>query len=344
MRRIEVMKTRKLGKSDLEVSEIGFGTWTISTNWWGQADDASDMLKTAFDSGINFYDTAPAYGENGLGESIMAEFIKEHKDEIIVTTKCGYDIHAERPKEHSERPHNWTRESIIQQTEESLSRLGLETIDLMQLHNVRIDAVQNDELFETFEMLISQGKIRYLGVALGPAIGWEQEGIESLDKRNIVSLQTVYNLLEQEPGKTFAKHQACTTGNVSQMARVPHASDALSGKVTHETLDEMLASGDHRSYRVKDNMLDNLDKADTLSFLWASETGRTIGQAAIAGILAEPSFATVFPTCLTVDEVREYAKANDNPLSDDEAKQMWELYENNFGIENRFDMELRSSE
>ena len=90
------MKLRKLGNTDLLVSEIGFGTWTIATNWWGQADDPSDMLKTAFDCGINFYDTAPAYGDNGLGETIMADFIKEHKDEIIVTTKCGYDIHAER--------------------------------------------------------------------------------------------------------------------------------------------------------------------------------------------------------------------------------------------------------
>lgn len=337
------MKTRQLGNSDLHVSEVGFGTWTISTNWWGQADDANDMLKAAFDSGVTFYDTAPAYGDNGLGETIMKDFIAEHKDEITVTTKCGYDIHAQRPKEHSERPHNWTRESIITQTEESLIRLGLETIDLMQLHNLRIDAVHDDELWETLGDLVTQGKIRYLGVALGPAIGWEQEGLESLDKRNIVSLQTVYNLLEQEPGRTFAQHNACASGKVSQLARVPHASDALSGKVTHESLDEMLRTGDHRSYRVKDNMLDNLDKADAIDFLWAPETGRTKGQAAIAGILAENTFACVFPTCLTVDEVREYSASNDNPLTRDEAQKMWDLYDNNFGIKNRFDMELRSS-
>lgn len=340
--RLKSMKQRKLGNTELEVSEVGFGTWTIATNWWGQSDDPDLMLNTALDCGINFYDTAPAYGDEGLGETIMAPFIKAHKDEIIVTTKCGYDIHAERPKEHSERPHNWSRESIISQTEDSLRRLGLESIDLMQLHNARIDAVESDELFETLDELVTQGKIKYYGVALGPAIGWEKEGLESLNKRDIKSLQTVYNLLEQEPGKTFANHAACQEGKVSMMARVPHASDALSGKVTRDTLDEMLKSGDHRSYRVKDNMLDNLDKADTLNFLWAPDTGRTIGQAAIAGILAEKTFCTVFPTTLTVDEIKEYAKSNDNPLSDDEAKKMWDLYDNNFGIENRFDMELRS--
>lgn len=336
------MKQRKLGNTDLEVSEIGFGTWTIATNWWGQADDADDMLKTAFDSGINFYDTAPAYGADGLGETIMAPFIKEHKDEIIVTTKCGYDIHAERPKEHSERPHNWSRDSIISQTEDSLKRLGLETIDLMQLHNARIDAVENDELFETLEFLIEQGKIRYYGVALGPAIGWEKEGMESLENRNIKSLQTVYNLLEQEPAKTFMAHKKIVDSEVSMLARVPHASDSLSGKVTRENLDDMFKAGDHRSYRVKDNMLDNLDKADKLSFLWSSETKRTIGQAAIAGILAEKKFACVFPTCITTDEVREYALGNEYPLSDAEANQMWELYNNNFGVENRFEMEMKS--
>lgn len=335
------MKQRKLGNSGIDVSEVGFGVWTISTSWWGQADDAAEMLKTAFDCGITFYDTAPAYGDNGFGETVLAPFLAEHRGEVIVTTKCGYDIHAERPKEQSERPHNWSRESIIKQTEESLDRLGIDVIDLMQLHNARMDAVENDELFATLNDLVEEGKIRSYGVSLGPAIGWVQEGITSLNDRNIDTLQTVYNILEQEPGKTFAKHEACTSGNVSLMARVPHASDALSGKVTHESLDEMLRSGDHRSYRVKENMLDNLDKADTISYLWAAETGRTIGQAAIAAILAEPAFACVLPTCLTTGEVREYAKASELPLSDSEAQLMWQAYENNFEHENRFDMELR---
>lgn len=336
------MKQRVIGNTDLSVSEIGFGTWTIATNWWGQADDASDMLKAAFDCGINFYDTAPAYGEDGLGKSIIAPFIKEHRDEIVITTKCGYDIHAERPDAHSERPHDWSSKSIISQTEDSLKRLGINEIDLMQLHNARMDAVDNDELFATLDELVSQGKIRHYGIALGPAIGWEKEGVESLNSRNIASLQTVYNAIEQEPGRTFARHENCTSGKTSLIARVPHASDALSGKVTRQSLDEMLASGDHRAYRNKENMLDNLDKADALSFLW-TDTGRTIGQAAIAAILAEKAFACVLPTCLTVDEVRHYAQGNDIPLTMQESSKLWDLFENNFGVTNRFEMELRSS-
>lgn len=336
------MKQRELGTTGINVSEVGFGAWTISTDWWGKADDAADMLKTAFDCGITFYDTAPAYGDDGFGETVLAPFLKEHKDEVVITTKCGYDIHAERPKEHSERPHNWSRESIFEQVEESLARLDVDVIDLMQLHNARMDAVDNDDLFATLNELKEVGKIRSYGVALGPAIGWVDEGLTSLENRNIDTLQTVYNALEQEPGRTFARHEACKAGNVSLIARVPHASDALSGKVTRESLNDMLASGDHRSYRVKDNMLDNLDKADAISYLWAPETGRTIGQAAIAAILAEPAFACVLPTCLTTEEVREYAQASDFPLTDDEASQLWAAYDNNFGVENRFEMELRS--
>ncbi|MFN8015239.1 MAG: aldo/keto reductase [Acidimicrobiia bacterium] len=337
------MKYRTLGNSGIEVSEVGFGVWPLTTGWWGKTDDADEMLKTAFDSGITFYDTAPAYGDDGFGETILAPFLAEHRDEVVITTKCGYDIHAERPKEQRERPHNWSRESIIDQIDESLMRLGIDCIDLMQLHNVRIDAVQDDDLFQTLNEFVEAGKIRSYGVALGPAIGWVEEGLYSLENRNIDSLQTVYNALEQEPGRTFARHEACTSGNVSLISRVPHASDVLSGKVTRDSLEEMLRSGDHRSHRVRENMLDNFDKADNISWLWSNESGRTISQAAIAAILAEKTFACVLPTCLTTDEIREYAKASDLPLSDSEANALWEAYDNNFGHENRFEMPLKSS-
>lgn len=336
------MKLRKLGNSEIEVSEVGFGVWPLATTWWGKTDDAADMLNTAFDCGITFYDTAPAYGDDGFGETLLAPFLKEHRDEIVLTTKCGYDIHAVRPKEERERPHNWERESIIAQVEESLTRLGIECIDLLQLHNARMDAIENDDLFQTLNEFVEAGKIRSYGVALGPAVGWIAEGMASLDNRNIDTLQTVYNAIEQEPGRGFARHEECKAGNVSLISRVPHASDALSGKVTRDSLQEMLNSGDHRSYRVKENMLDNFDKADALSYLWAPETGRTIGQAAIAAALAEPAFATVLPTCLTVDEIKEYAAASDMPLSESEKETYAPLYDNNFGHTNRFEMPLRA--
>jgi aryl-alcohol dehydrogenase-like predicted oxidoreductase len=128
-------------------------------------------------------------------------------------------------------------------------------------------------------------------------------------------------------------------GRVGLISRVPHASDTLSGKITRDT---EFAPGDHRGHRNRDNMLDNFDKAETLSFLWEG-TRRTMGQAAIAGILADPSFTTVLPTCLSVEDVAEYAAASDLPLAADEKAKLDELWDDNFGVTNRYEMPLKSS-
>jgi len=334
------MRYRRFGQSDLEVSEVGFGVWTLASDWWGHVEDKQGMLHAALDAGINFIDTAPVYGDGGLGEELLRDVLSTHRDEIVLTTKCGYDIEAERKfPGQSERPHDWRPESIRSQVDGSLRRLGIEHIDLYQLHNPRIEPILADDLWAELEALRSEGKVRELGVALGPAIGWVEEGCVEIRDRDIVSLQTVFNIIEQEPGLTFASEPKVAEGRVGLISRVPHASDSLSGKVTRDTV---FPPGDHRAHRKRENMLDNFDKADTLAFLW-EDTGRTRGQAAIAGILANPSFTTVLPTCVDVDEVREYAAASDLPLADDEIARLDGMWQTNFGITNRYEMPLKSS-
>jgi aryl-alcohol dehydrogenase-like predicted oxidoreductase len=333
------MRYRRFGRSKLEVSEVGFGTWTLASDWWGRVDDKAGLLHAARDAGINFLDTAPVYGADGVGETLLADILKADRDDIVLTTKCGYDIDAPRPQQQSERPQDWRPESIRSQLEASLHRLGVDHIDLYQLHNVRIEPVRDDDLWATLEQLRDEGKVRELGVALGPAIGWVDEGLTALRTRPIASLQTVFNILEQEPGLTFAAEPSVAEQRVGLIARVPHASDVLSGKVTPET---EFAKDDHRAHRNRDNMLDNFEKAATLRFLWDG-TGRTMGQAAIAGILANPAFTTVLPTCVTVDEVREYATASELPLTSDEAGRLAELWSRNFDHEDRYVMPLKSS-
>jgi aryl-alcohol dehydrogenase-like predicted oxidoreductase len=334
------MRYRKLGSSALEVSEVGFGTWTLASDWWGKVDDKAGMLRAAVDAGINFIDTAPVYGADAIGESMLADLLKTNRDDIVLTTKCGYDIEAERTHPgQSERPHDWRPESVRKQLDDSLRRLQTDRIELYQLHNVRIEPVRDDDLWAELVALRESGKILELGVALGPAIGWVEEGLESVRDRPIASLQTVFNILEQEPGLTFAREPKVEDGSVGLISRVPHASDTLSGKVTPDT---EFPKGDHRAHRNRDNMLDNFEKAETVSFLWEG-TGRTIGQAAIAGILANPAFATVLPTCVTVEEVREYAEASDKPLTADEKEQLDDLWSRNFDHDDRFVMPLKSS-
>jgi aryl-alcohol dehydrogenase-like predicted oxidoreductase len=333
------MRYRRLGQSDIEISEVGFGVWTIATDWWGVVDDKAGLVNAALDAGINFFDTAPAYGDDGFGERILAELLGR-RDEVVITTKCGYDIKAPRMANQSERPQDWSPAGVRRQVEDSLRRLQRDHIDLLQLHNVRIDAVRDEALWDELMKIRSEGKVRELGVALGPAIGWVEEGLESLRTHDIVALQTVFNLLEQEPGLTFANEPAVKEGRVGVIARVPHASDVLSGKITR---DSVFAAGDHRGHRNPDNMLDNFEKAERLEYLWAPETGRTIGQAAVAGILAFDGFTNVLPTCVTAHEVREYAAASDLPLDADEKTELDELWARNFDHTDRFVMPLKSS-
>ena len=334
------MRYRRFGTSDLEVSEVGFGTWTLASDWWGVVEDKQGMLHAALDAGINFIDTAPVYGDDGIGETLLQDVLKTRRDEIVLTTKCGYKHDADRMfPGQSERPQDWNPSSIRLQLEGSLRRLGTEYIDLYQLHNARIEPVEDDALWEVLTELRDEGKVREFGVALGPAIGWVEEGLESIRRRPIASLQTVFNIIEQEPGLTFAREIRDEGKDIGLIARVPHASDALSGKVTRDTV---FPPEDHRSHRNRDNMLDNFDKADTLAFLWEG-TGRTRGQAAVAGILANPAFTTVLPTNVDVDDVREYAAAPDLPLTADEAARVDELFRENFGLENRYEMPLKSS-
>jgi aryl-alcohol dehydrogenase-like predicted oxidoreductase len=110
------MRTRRLGNTDLVVSEVGFGTWTLVTDWWGRTDDPHDMIKAALDEGINFIDTAPVYGEDGAGETILRDYLSE-RDEIVLTTKIGYDIEAERIAGQGARPYDWRPASVRAQIE-----------------------------------------------------------------------------------------------------------------------------------------------------------------------------------------------------------------------------------
>lgn len=334
------MRYRKLGTSDLLISEVGLGTWSLASDWWGRCDDPLAMIAAALDCGINFIDTAPVYGDAALGETMLADVLRTRRDDIVLTTKCGYDTSRPRPAGQREHPQDFSPVAVRRQCDESLQRLGIDHIDLYQLHNTRIEPIADDDLWATLLDLRAEGKIREIGVALGPAIGWVTEGERAVDERPIVSLQTVFNIIEQEPGRTFAARERVRSGECHLISRVPHASDTLSGKVTPET---RFPKGDHRAHRNHDNMLDNFEKAATLSFLWAPETGRTMGQAAVAGILANAAFANVLPTVVSVEEIREYAAASDLPLTTAEVRSLDELYGRNFDHDDRFVMPLKSS-
>ena len=200
------MQYRKFPGTDLRVSEVGFGLWTVSTGWWGNYTDESAvaLMHEAFDLGVTLFDAADTYG-NGRSEELIAKAFGDKRDKIVIATKVGYDFvhHGDERRGQREIPQNFRPEAIRAATDAALKRLSTDHIDLLQLHNIRMDQVDDDDLWATLEDLRQEGKVRQYGVALGPAIGWLGEGVRTIRKRNPAVVQHIYNLLEQHPGKAI---------------------------------------------------------------------------------------------------------------------------------------------
>ncbi len=322
------MKYRRLGNTDIEVSEVGFGVWTVSTGWWGEVEDERSvhLLRQAYERGINYFDTADTYG-SGKGETLLYDAFGHMRDEVVISTKIGYDFynHTQR-RGQQERPQDWSEKFIRFALEQSLKRLGTDYIDFLQLHNAKMDAVENDALFSLMEEFESEGKIRAYGVALGPKIGWLKEGVKAMQTRNLDGLQMIYNILEQDPGRSLIE-VARKTG-MSLVVRVPHSSGMLEGKYTKDTT---FARNDHRRHRPKEWLLDGLKKVEQLDFLTAE---RILGQVALKFVLASPEIASTLPNIYDEEQLEEFASAPDTPdLTEEELARIEELYESNFGLE-----------
>jgi aryl-alcohol dehydrogenase-like predicted oxidoreductase len=325
------MRIRRFGDTDLACSEIGFGTWALGSTWWGKITrgEGVNLIARALDLGITFFDTGDVYG-SGANEEIVGQALAGvPRDSIQISTKFGYVIEGGR-QEHAqgERPQDWSPAQARSALEASLSRLGTDHVDLYQLHNPRMDAIERDDLFAELERLRDEGKIRHYGVALGPAIGWREEGLLAIRERAITSVQTVYNLLEQDPGRDFL--EAAAERGIGVMARVPTSSGLLEDKYTVETT---FPPHDHRSHRPREWLIEGLQKVEQLRFLCA-EHGITMAQAALKFILAQEAIACVLPTVTTVEELEEWAAASGEPdLSEGDLDRIAALYERNFDVE-----------
>ena len=325
------MKYRKLGRSGIKVSEIGFGAWTIGLDWWGKKiddDEAIRMLKRAYDLGINFYETADMYG-NGKSEKIVSQAFKDMRDEVVYSTKWGYDMYDAIQIGHNELPQKHNPEFLKYALQQSLNRLQTDYIDVYSLHNPKMDAIKNDSLFISLDRLVQSTKIKSHGVALGPAIGWKDEGLLAIEKRNITCLQTVYNLLEQDPGRAFLNAVRKNNDDVGIMVRVPDASGVLTGKVNEKTAFD---KNDHRSNRKKEWIIEAMQKVEKMKPI-ANARGWSISQLAIKFILSQKEISIVLPTVIDVEEIESFAEMADGKyLSENEMAEITDLYNNNFYI------------
>jgi aryl-alcohol dehydrogenase-like predicted oxidoreductase len=324
------MKFRNFPRTDLQVSEVGFGVWTLATGWWGEKTDEEGitMLRQARELGINFFDTADTYG-NGRGETLLRDAFGPNPEGVVYATKFGYDFyaHADARRGQQEIPHNFEPQFMRYACEQSLQRLGVDAIPLWQIHNAHMDHVQNDELWATLEALKQEGKVLHYGVAVGPANGWLAEGIGAMRHRDIASLQVIHNMLEQHPGSDFFPD--ARANNVGLLVRVPHSSGMLEGKYT---VDTVFAANDHRRHRPKSWLINGIKKLETLTFLTEGRP-QTLGQAAIKYILSEQSVTSVLPNIYDEEQLREFAAAPDCPdLTAEDLQRIAELEKINFGV------------
>ena len=329
------MKYRKFPGTDVSVSEIGFGTWTISTGWWGEKTDeeAVEMLRRAHDTyGINFFDAADSYG-NGRSERQLADAFRGKRTEVVYATKIGYDIYNENAAKarrgQNELPQRLDSDYMRLAVDKCLERLETDYIDILQLHNIKMEHVRNPEIWQTLRELKSEGKIRVWGAAFGPAIGWLYEAVELCEReQDIGTIQMIWNILEQEPGSSMLAAAREHAPNCVFNVRVTHASGMLEG---HYTEDTVFPENDHRRHRPRSWLVNGVQKVRTLDFL---KERMTLGQAALKWLFAEPRVVSALPNIYDYDQLAEFAEASDLPdLSENDLDRIATLAEENFGVE-----------
>lgn len=318
-----LMKYRVLGKTEWNVSEIGIGTWQVGGGWGKPFDPkrADEILHTAFDQGINFVDTADVY-DGGQSEAAVGRAVRERSEKIYVATKCGRRI----------QPHvaeGYTPERLRKYVEDSLRNLGLDQIDLIQLHCPPTPVYGREEIFRLFEDLKREGKIAGMGVSVEKV----EEAIQAMNYEIVSSVQVIFNLFRQKPiEKLFGAAEAKKVGLI---IRVPLASGILGGKITPETT---FSKDDHRYFNREGKAF---DKGETFSGVPLDQAfsaieelkkdfadGHELGAQALRWILMYKQVSTVIPGASSAYQVEKNVRAAQlPPLSPHQMQEAVRIYE-----------------
>ena len=277
------MEYRKLGGSDLEISAVGFGAWGIGGHpfWHSEGDGASARaICKAYDLGINFFDTAPVYGF-GRSENILGKAVKPFRDKVILATKCGLVWEKEQLGSMKKVA---SRQSILDEVDQSLTRLQTDWIDLYQVHWPDENTPQ-EETMGALVKLKEQGKIRHIGVSNYSTLQMK----ECLKYAPIVSLQPEYSLLQRSIEKDSVPF--CLENNIGIIAYSPLASGVLTGKYDKNTRFKDWRSKGIIGVFTGDGFVSNIARVDRLKEV-AEQTGKTCGQLAINWVVAQPGLTT----------------------------------------------------
>jgi aryl-alcohol dehydrogenase-like predicted oxidoreductase len=290
------VRYRTVGTTDLVASEVGVPVWGLLDR---PDDEVAAMLGAALDLGVSFFDASDS-DQDGRAELLLGAALRGRRDQATVATTFGEDSGRRLFEPVTAGPrHDWSPAFAGRALDRSLGRLRLEPIDLWQLHHPGMDALAADELFAFLDEQVAKGKVRASGVVLGPGPAGADEGATALRQRRVAAVQTVYNVAEQEPGR--------------ELARV--AADTGAGLVARDPLAPRLeAAGRAR--------LGFLDR----------DRGRTLDQALLRFVLADPAVATALPAARDPDDLVRLAAAADLPdLDPEDLDRLAELHEAHLG-------------
>lgn len=293
------MKYRKLGLTELDISEIGVGLWPLSNTLIDTNPNSNPVyiLNQALDLGINYFDTSSTY-QNGQGQELIAQILGRTRSHSIVGTKftpTGYD------SDQDSYTHNFNQHSYIESIkygcEQSLRRLNSDYIDLYQIQNPAFQMIEDDELFEALELLVYEGKIRYYGASLEPGTSLLEEGQACITHREIPSVQLVHNILQQNPLVDFdSKH---VTGFIASDI---NAAGMLTNNGSNNTLDIV-----SDPYQIKQKIINDLNSL-------IAGIDCSLSQLATFFILANPSIATTLLDISSNLKLHEAAHVSDSQL------------------------------
>ena len=292
------MNYRTLGRTGQRVSEIGFGSWAIGGMSYGTTSDQESLeaLQTAWEHGINFFDTAYTYGE-GHSEELVGRFLKGKRDQAFLATKVGWDFY------HGGSRKNFAPDYIRFACDESLKRLETDRIDLYQLHNPRLEELEAGEVFKVLDELKAAGKIRFYGVS----VHTPREALTVIRSGKADTIQLIFNLIDQRPvGEVFPEAER---NGIGIIAREPLACGLLTGKYTAES---RFPKNDHRNRWPKEKLETDLQKVERLRSV-LSVPGPSLVQPTLEFILSFETVSTVIPGAKTKTQVLEQVKASEAP-------------------------------
>ncbi|HUI71477.1 MAG TPA: aldo/keto reductase [Spirochaetia bacterium] len=297
------MNYRLLGKTGMKVSEVSFGTWAIGSAW-GKVDDKESMaaLNKAVDLGVNFFDTADVYGD-GHSERLLGQLLKDRSETIYVATKAGRKL----------QPHTaekYTPLAIRRFVEDSMKRLRVSALDLLQLHCPPREVYYMPEVFACLDDLVKAGKLKNYGVSVEKV----EEALKAIEFPGVKTVQIIFNMFRQRPAELFFREAKARW--IGVLARVPLASGLLTGKMTSTT---RFQTDDHRNFNRKGQAFDRgetfsgVDYAKGLQAVTELKKilpkNMTMSQFALRWILMHDAVTCVIPGAKTSAQVEENAAA-----------------------------------